>query len=134
MQDKDPNEKEWNNIYMTHLFVSKMLRDKIDREMMKFSTVELAFKTIKTATVLFLLNQGINDTDTLIYKYLNKETVYGDLLGRITQNEQKIQELKEEQEQLIKEQRELEMEKDTIQNIKIKTTDVTRKIFLNQMS
>ena len=56
MQDKDPNEKEWNNIYMTHLFVSKMLRDKIDREMMKFSTVELAFKTIKTATVLFLLN------------------------------------------------------------------------------
>lgn len=39
MQDKNPNEKEWYNIYMTHLFVSKMLRDKIDREMMKFSTV-----------------------------------------------------------------------------------------------
>ena len=77
---------------------------------------------------IFLLTQGINDTDTLIYKYLNKEAVYGDLLGRITQNEQKIQELKEEQEQLIKEQRELEMEKDTIQNIKIKTTDITRKI------
>ena len=52
MQDKDPNEKEWYNIYMTHLFVSKMLRDKIDREMMKFSTVEMAFKTIKTATVI----------------------------------------------------------------------------------
>ena len=58
MQDKDPNEKEWYNIYMTHLFVSKMLRDKIDREMIKFSTVELAFKTIKTATVFFFSNLG----------------------------------------------------------------------------
>lgn len=59
MQDKDPNEKQWYNIYMNHLFVSKILRDKIDREMMKFSTVELAFKTIKTATVHSFLRREL---------------------------------------------------------------------------
>lgn len=60
MQDKDPNEKEWYNIFITHQFVNKMLRDKIDREMMKFSTVEFAFKTIKTATVAtFLLRESV---------------------------------------------------------------------------
>lgn len=66
MQDKDPNEKQWHKIYLTQHFVSKMLRDKIDREMMKFATVEMAFMTIKTAT-------GINDVETLVEKYLKKE-------------------------------------------------------------
>ena len=51
MQDKDPREKEWYKTYLTHLFVSKMLRNKIDREMEKFSVVEEAFKSIKIATV-----------------------------------------------------------------------------------
>lgn len=55
---------------MTHLFVNKMLRDKIDKEMEKFKTVEFAFKEIKTAT-------GVTDAKTLIHKYLNKESVYG---------------------------------------------------------
>ena len=47
-----------------------MLRDKIDKEMEKFKTVEFAFKEIKTAT-------GVTDAKTLIHKYLNKESVYG---------------------------------------------------------
>jgi hypothetical protein len=47
-----------------------MLRNKIDKEMDKFKVVEIAFKQIKTAT-------GVNDAKTLIFKYLNKEQVYG---------------------------------------------------------
>ena len=88
MQDKNENEKQWRKIYLTHSFVSKMLRDKIDKEMEKFKTVEIAFKQIKTAT-------GVNDAKTLIYKYLNKEQVYGELLGKIAENEKKIEGLKQ---------------------------------------
>ncbi len=54
-----------------------MLRDKIDREMHKFSPVEQAFKYIKTAT-------GVSTGEALVSKFLNKENDYGDLLGKIT--------------------------------------------------
>lgn len=52
IQDKDLNEKNWRKIFLTHIFVNKMLRNKIEKEMEKFRTVEFAFKEIKTATVL----------------------------------------------------------------------------------
>lgn len=51
MQDKNENEKQWRKIYLTNLFVSNMLRNKIEHEMEKFRVVEMAFKQIKTATV-----------------------------------------------------------------------------------
>jgi hypothetical protein len=51
IQDKMQTEKHWRMVYLTHVFVNKMLRDKIDAEMEKFWVVEQAFKTIKTATV-----------------------------------------------------------------------------------
>lgn len=70
MQDKNQDEKQWRKIYLTHSFVGKMLRNKIDKEMDKFKVVEIAFKQIKTAT-------GVSDAKTLIFKYLNKEQVYG---------------------------------------------------------
>lgn len=47
--------------------------------MVKFGTVELAFKNIKTAT-------GVNTTEELTKKFLNKEGNYGDLLGKIADN------------------------------------------------
>lgn len=40
------------------------------REMMKFNTVEVAFKNIKTAT-------GVTHAEELVKKFLNKETAYG---------------------------------------------------------
>ena len=44
--------------------------------MNKFFVVESAFKTIKIAT-------GVADSETLISKFLNKESTYGNLLGKI---------------------------------------------------
>lgn len=52
IQDKMQSEKHWRMVHLTHVFVNKILRDKIDSEMNKFKTVEQAFKTIKTATVI----------------------------------------------------------------------------------
>jgi hypothetical protein len=70
IQDKDLNEKNWRKIFLTHIFVNKMLRNKIEKEMEKFKIVEFAFKEIKTST-------GVNDAKNLVHKYLNKEAVYG---------------------------------------------------------
>ena len=52
IQDKDLNEKNWRKIFLTHVFVNRMLRNKIEKEMDKFRVVEFAFKEIKTSTVL----------------------------------------------------------------------------------
>lgn len=79
MQDKDDNEKNWEKLYLTNKFLSRMLRDKMDKEMSKFFVVESAFKSIKIAT-------GVNDAETLVNKFLNKERSYGELLGRIAEN------------------------------------------------
>lgn len=51
----------------------------MNREMLKFNTVEVAFKNIKTAT-------GVSSTIELVNKFLNKEHAYGGLLGKIAHN------------------------------------------------
>ena len=56
---------------------------------------------------------------------MNKEAVYGDLLGRITANEQRIVELKDETERLFEEAKELEVQRENIQNIKVKSVDLS---------
>ena len=58
IQDKNIDEKHWRKIFLTHLFVNRMLRNKIDKEMQKFSVVEQAFLEIKTATVSFVTFRG----------------------------------------------------------------------------
>ena len=50
MQDKDDNEKSWERLYLSNKLVSRLLRDKMEREMQKFSTVETSFKIIKIST------------------------------------------------------------------------------------
>jgi hypothetical protein len=47
----------------------------------------MAFKNIKIAT-------GVSDAQSLISKYLTKEAVYGELLGKIADNERRITKLK----------------------------------------
>ena len=48
----------------------------MNREMTKFGSVEHAFKTIKTET-------GVGDVLNLVSKFLNKESIYDGLLGKI---------------------------------------------------
>lgn len=74
------------------------------KEMEKFSTVEMAFKNIKIAT-------GVSDAQELVFKFLNKESVYGELLSKIADNEKRITELKQEKESLLKHRKLLKEEK-----------------------
>ena len=39
MLDKNLNEKQWQKIFLSHTFLNKMLRNKIEREMEKFRIV-----------------------------------------------------------------------------------------------
>ncbi len=80
-----------------------MLTGKMDREMMKFSLVETAFKNIKIAT-------GTTDTATMVEKFLNKESAYGELLSKIADEEKRIKGLKVEYEEREREGRRLEEE------------------------
>lgn len=83
---------------MVHKFIASLLRDKMDREMDKFKVVETAFKNIKIAT-------GTSDTIELVNKFLNKETVYGELLSKIADSEKKIEALKQEKDELERQRR-----------------------------
>jgi hypothetical protein len=91
LQDKDTKEKGWYKVYLCHRFVERLLRDKMNREMVKFNTVETAFKNVKTAT-------GVSSGETLVKKFLNKEDTYGDLLGKIAENERMMAGIKAEAE------------------------------------
>ena len=50
----------------------------------------MAFKNIKIAT-------GVSDAQELIFKFLNKYQVYGELLSKIADNEKLITELRHQQ-------------------------------------
>jgi hypothetical protein len=44
MLDKNLSEKQWQKLFLTNVFLNKMLRNKIEQEMEKFRVVEFAFK------------------------------------------------------------------------------------------
>ena len=50
-----------------------------------------------------LFSQGVTDAKNLVKKYLNKETVYGELLSKIADNEKVLEQLKSQTDQLIQE-------------------------------
>lgn len=72
----------------------------------------MAFKNIKTAT-------GVSNTTELVKKFLNKEHAYGELLGKIADNERSIADLKSEHEELVRERRKLETEQDELNSNRV---------------
>jgi hypothetical protein len=70
LNDKSPQEKEWNKLLLTNKLLSAILRSKIDRELIKHSDVEKAFHNIK-------LNTGVSQCDLFVEKYLTREQTYG---------------------------------------------------------
>jgi chromosome segregation ATPase len=125
MQDKDENEKNWKKLLSVHKFVSMVLREKMEREMSKFKVVEVAFKNIKIAT-------GTADTVELVNKFLNKETVYGELLSKIADSEKKIDTLKHEHEDLERQCRKIQEEMDLFEITKKGNPDLSSNYKLMQ--
>ena len=81
--------------------------------MEKFSAVENAFKNIKIST-------GVSDAVTFTQKFLNKESAYGELLGKIAENETRIEILKKETEDLMYNEKTLEEEEKELNEMRKK--------------
>ena len=69
------------------------MRKKMEREMKKSAAIDDAFKQIKTAT-------GVNDVQDMVRKFLTREQTYSQLLGTVNESELKIDNLKNEHEEL----------------------------------
>lgn len=93
--ERDEKQKNWYKVYLCQKFIEKLLRDKMDREMMKFNSVEMAFKNVKTST-------GVGTVQVLVSKYLKKQEQYGNMLGKIAEQEKKIVVLKTQSDKLSK--------------------------------
>ena len=61
--------------------------------MKKFEVVEKAFKNIKLST-------GVVNAESIVNKYIYRESVYGKLLDSIAHKEKKIEELNKEKARL----------------------------------
>jgi hypothetical protein len=104
---KDATELGWQKVFAANLFLKRLLTDKMAREMGKFQAVEAAYRNIKTVT-------GVATGQALVTKFLNKEAVYGELLGQIADNERQMSQLKAENDRLARERTQVEAERDAL--------------------
>lgn len=86
-QNKDLNEQKWRRLLLVHKFLAFFLKKKMDRELKRFSTVEEAYKRIKTST-------GISDPEEIVKKYFTREKSYSELLLSIAKAEKRLEQLK----------------------------------------
>ena len=63
---RDHNLKKWRKLLIVHLLLKTFFKDKMEREMKKYSLVEKSFNQIKADT-------GITDANEIVSKFLNRE-------------------------------------------------------------
>ena len=102
-QNKDLNEQKWRRLLLVHKFLAFFLKKKMDRELSRFSTVEEAYKRIKSST-------GISDPEEIVKKYFTREKSYSELLLSIAKAEKKLEELKHEYEVVCEDKKVLKEE------------------------
>lgn len=102
-QNKDLNEQKWRRLLLVHKFLAYFLKKKMDRELSRFSTVEEAYKRIKSST-------GISDPEEIVKKYFTREKAYSELLLSIAKAEKRLEELKQEYEVVCEDKKVLKEE------------------------
>lgn len=95
MTDKLAEEKQWIRILQANMFLKHMLKAKMERLMEEHNCEELAFHQIKQAT-------SIKTAGDFIDKFMNRQETYGMLLESINEKEQRLEEIKQEREDLQK--------------------------------
>jgi hypothetical protein len=68
----------------------------MESEMSKFHVVEESFKKIKTST-------GSSDVQEMVHKFLTREQTYATLLTAVSENEKKLEDLRQANEEKIDE-------------------------------
>ena len=61
----------------------------MDNEMKRYSHLEDAFQKIRTST-------GNGDVQEMVHKFLTREQTYAQLLGRVSDNEKKLDRLRQD--------------------------------------
>lgn len=106
-ENKDSDEKTMRDNFMVQKLWAVFLKRKMENEMRKSAEVEDAFQTIRAAT-------GMTDIHSIVQKFLTREQTYSQLLINVVESERKIDSLKKENEELMKELHDVMIDRDGI--------------------
>ena len=106
-ENKDSDEKTMRDNFMVQKLWAVFLKRKMENEMRKSAEVEDAFQTIRAAT-------GMTDIHSIVQKFLTREQTYSQLLVNVVESERKIDSLKKENEELMKELHDVMIDRDGV--------------------
>jgi hypothetical protein len=75
-EKKDSNELKMQENFLAQKFWSAFLKTKMEKEMRNNAPYEKAFQEIRAAT-------GYSDVQNIVDKFLNRESIYSDLLRTV---------------------------------------------------
>lgn len=89
--------------FLAQKFWSAFLKSKMDKEMARTAEIEQAFQRIRAQT-------GFSDIQQIVQKFFTRETIYSQLLQAVSDNEEKLDQLRREHEQVTEKLNELQMQ------------------------
>ena len=92
-----------NENFLAQKFWSAFLKSKMDKEMTRTAEIEQAFQMIRAQT-------GFSDVQQIVQKFFTRETTYSQLLHAVSENEEKLDRLRRENEQVTEKLNELQMQ------------------------
>ncbi|CAK86081.1 unnamed protein product (macronuclear) [Paramecium tetraurelia] len=90
---RDGALKKWRKLLLVHKFLNSFLKSKMQRGIAQYHHLEIAFQKIKAST-------GISDANEIVQKFIGREQTYSHLLISISDYEKKINNLKQENQDL----------------------------------
>ena len=90
-ENKDSNELKMQENYMVQKMWSQFLKKKMEKEMKRTYEIEDAFQKIRAAT-------GDSDVQEIVQKFLTRESTYAQLLMSVSEQEEKIDALRNDNE------------------------------------
>lgn len=90
-ENRDTNETKMQENFLAQKLWSSFLKTKMEREMNSKYETETAFQKIKAET-------HISDVQEIVQKFLTREITYSQLLSAVSENEEKIDQLRRDNE------------------------------------
>ena len=100
--NKDQNETKMNENFLAQKFWAAFLKSKMEKEMSRTAEIELAFQQIRAQT-------GFSDVQQIVQKFHTREMTYSQLLSAVSDNEEKLDHLRHDNDQVVEKLNELQM-------------------------
>ena len=88
-ENRDQGEIRARADFQVQKLWSQFLKKKMENEMEKYRALEDAFQKIRTST-------GNGDVQEMVHKFLTREQTYAQLLSAVSENEKKLDKLREQ--------------------------------------